>query len=72
MEDYQKRVVAEKMELDERLEKLSDFIRGNIFSGLDADEKNRLRYQLLAMQLYSNILSDRIVAFADDACTKES
>lgn len=61
---YQRRVIDEKAELDERLTKLVAFIEGSpVFSGLDADEQWRLGRQREAMDGYSRILGERIAAF---------
>ena len=66
MKDYQKRVVAEKKELDKKLKKLGDFI-GNwdIFRHLHLDEQKRLRKQEIFMEAYSEVLADRIAAFKE-------
>jgi hypothetical protein len=64
MQPHQQRVVDEKAELDERLAKLVDFTRTSIFAGLDAEERNRLDQQAATMAMYSDILGDRIAAFA--------
>jgi hypothetical protein len=64
---HQQRVVDEKAELDERLEKLVAFTRTPIFAGLDSDERNRLDQQAATMAMYSDILGDRISAFAPAA-----
>jgi hypothetical protein len=64
---HQQRVVDEKAELDERLEKLIAFTRTPIFAGLDAEERNRLDQQAATMAMYSDILGDRIAAFAPPA-----
>jgi hypothetical protein len=62
----QERVVAEKQELDEKLEKLLAFIgdgKGPIFSTLVTEEQERLTTQARIMREYSDILTDRIAAF---------
>lgn len=64
MQAHQQRVVDEKSDLDVKIEALSKFINGStIFDGLPEDEQGRLRNQLDAMTLYSNILGKRIAAF---------
>jgi hypothetical protein len=67
LQPHQQRVVDEKAELDERLAKLVDFTRTSIFAGLDAEERNRLDQQAATMAMYSDILGDRIAAFAEVA-----
>lgn len=63
MKDYQRRVVIEKKELDERLGRLQLFLDGDIFSDLNEAEKNRLERQEEVMIEYSKILNERIEAF---------
>lgn len=66
MLDYQKRVVEEKAELDEKLSKLTDFVRSDFFSEeVNALEQARLVNQRKAMQSYSDILGERIAAFTE-------
>lgn len=61
---HQERVVTEKKELDEKLNKLELFIEGSAtFEALKFNEQSRLRCQYNAMVEYSNILSQRIRAF---------
>ena len=63
MEEYQKRVVQEKEELDERIMKLKRFINNVPAFGVDSDDMSLLRMQLNAMRRYSDILGDRIERF---------
>jgi hypothetical protein len=64
MQLHQVRVVNEKNELDERLDKLLVFINSSpVFETLDAAEKGRLWQQAGVMRWYSQILGDRIAAF---------
>lgn len=64
MKAYQKRVVAEKAELDGRLEKLISFIADNqAWLSLSADEKKLLQRQEVIMEMYSDILAERISHF---------
>ncbi len=56
--------MIEKAELDEKRKKLTAFIGGDVWRGLDELEQSRLNRQLEAMTLYSNILGERIAAFA--------
>ena len=62
---HQQRVVAEKAELDAKLEKLSAFISSDGFSTIVADdeERGRLICQEEVMKQYSEILGERIAAF---------
>ena len=64
MQPHQQRVVDEKKELDEKLDKLKAFIETNpTFKSLLADERGRLGRQFDVMAEYSSILSQRIAAF---------
>ena len=63
MEDYQRRVIDEKKGLDSRINKLSAFIVGDVFSALSADKRRLLNLQCKVMREYSTILDDRIETF---------
>ena len=60
---HQFRVVEEKKELDEKIEKLDAFIASNKFNGVGTDERGRMRKQILIMEKYSQVLGDRIKHF---------
>lgn len=60
---HQQRVIDEKEELDGKLEKLGDFCNTPIFAELEVAEKNLLNRQFLAMELYAQVLSERIATF---------
>jgi hypothetical protein len=61
---HQQRVVNERAELNERLAKLVAFTQGLTCAGLDYAERNRLDQQVATMTMYSEILGERIAAFA--------
>lgn len=63
METYQERVVEEKRQLDERLERLRAFTVGELFASLPVEEQGRLNRQQLIMEHYVNVLRERIAAF---------
>jgi len=64
MQPHQERVVTEKKELDEKLNKLKTFITENpTFKTLPEGERRRLNRQWDVMLEYSNILAARIEAF---------
>jgi hypothetical protein len=66
MQPHQQRVVDEKNELGEKLDKLKAFIETNpIFKTLHVAERGRLNRQFDAMAEYSRILSQRIAAFSE-------
>ena len=68
MQEFQERVVEEKQELqelDEKINKLEEFIAENeTFPTLARIEQKRLKQQLRVMQEYAGILSKRIATFA--------
>jgi len=67
MQPHQTRVVAEKADLDMKIDKLTVFMAGEAFGRIDLDEQARLRRQGAAMVDYSAILGERIDAFQKDA-----
>jgi hypothetical protein len=62
---HQQRVVAEKAQLDDKLNKLIAFYSTAMFEGLPTEERTRLRNQGGAMRVYSEILGARIDAFGE-------
>lgn len=60
---HQERVIAEKKELDERGNKLDQFILSEKFGTLPAAEQERMKRQLEIMGKYSEVLGERIAAF---------
>ena len=60
---YQKRVVDEETELNDRLNKLRAFIGGPDYLRLDTNERGLLHEQLAHMKGYSEVLARRIKAF---------
>ena len=63
MHPHQQRVVAEKMDLDEKLVKLVAFAKTDIYSGLSEAERKRMDRQARAMTAYSIVLGERIASF---------
>ena len=63
MKPFQQRVVEEKSQLDERLQRLMDFIGGDIFLSMKFPERERLCEQMGVMRHYSIILGERISEF---------
>lgn len=62
---FNERVIRERADLDAKLHKLQTFIIGSeAFSELPADERDRLHAQYAAMSDYSQVLAERIAAFA--------
>lgn len=60
---HQQRVVAERDELNAKFDKLTEFLKGDLFKSLPADERERLTRQHAIMEQYSNVLAERIVHF---------
>jgi hypothetical protein len=60
---YQKRVVEELNELNEKREKLSNFMSTLIFIELNQFQKELLNKQNVLMELYAEVLQARIMSF---------
>ena len=60
MNDFLTRLVDEQLELQSKLEKLSDFISSGKISNVELDQQRLLKMQVSAMVLYNEILKDRI------------
>lgn len=63
MPPHQQRVVAEHAELTNRITKLLNLMRGDIYKSLHTEEQVLLSVQLEAMLLHSRALSRRINGF---------
>jgi len=63
MQPHQQRVIDEKKELDEKREKLIEFMHGDVYATLDAIDQGLLMVQLVAMNNYSEVLGRRIDLF---------
>ena len=57
-------VIEEKEELDGRITRLKEFLSGDMMPSLPHDEQIRLRRQVNIMVSYSDVLVERIQAFA--------
>lgn len=64
LQPHQERVVTEKRELDEKIEKLQAFFGTDIYPTLDTAEQMRLQMQHHLMSGYSLVLQQRIEAFS--------
>lgn len=62
-EDWQKRVIDEKIELDKKISKLSIFVETEVFKNLEMTDKKLLEDQLFHMSEYSYCLWERIKRF---------
>lgn len=63
LQPHQQRVVDEKIELDEKREKLGIFLYTDIYAGLPDEERGDLHAQYTVMGHYSGILISRIGRF---------
>lgn len=60
MSDFKTRLLEEKAQLDERLEKLQAFQASDAFQGIAAVQQTLLNVQANAMATYSQVLLERI------------
>lgn len=60
---HQQRIVDERAELADKLQKLERFTEGDFFQRLDANERDRMTRQTEHMRAYRNVLDERIGAF---------
>lgn len=63
MEMHQQRVVVEKQDLDDKIDKLDTFLHGAMYPKLLHIEQMRLMRQFCHMKDYSSVLGERIAAF---------
>lgn len=63
MQPHQQRVVDELNELNLKRDKLTEFLKGDMFKSIDEHEQTRLIKQSLVMEDYASILAERIVNF---------
>ena len=66
MSDFKSRLEVEKTELDEKLTKLSAFLRSEAFTCIDKRQQELLKEQVVVMREYSVILRLRIALLAND------
>lgn len=60
MEDFVKRMIIEKEELKERIDKLNNFMNTEVYERLSDYESELLNNQLATMEEYLKLLSCRI------------
>jgi hypothetical protein len=70
MAPHQERVIIEKSELDEKIEKLANFLDTRPVP-IGFAEADRLQRQLDCMRAYSGILQERIDAFGEPSSDTE-
>lgn len=65
MTNFQERVTQEKADLDQKIEKLVDFMHGDIYANLPAIDQGLLMVQLEYMCGYGETLGRRIERFGE-------
>ena len=65
MQEYQARVIVERDELSDKLQRLYTFILSPKFNDLEVDEKLRMSCQYAYMKSYYEILKLRILFFKE-------
>ena len=60
MPDFKTRLIEEKEQLNERIEKLESFVGSDKFSSISAVQQSLLNVQLQSMRTYSQVLVERI------------
>jgi transcription termination factor NusB len=61
MNDFINRLIDEKQQLDEKIEKLNSFIRSENFKSIEMVQQSLLQVQLLSMETYSQCLTERLM-----------
>jgi hypothetical protein len=64
LQPHERRVVAERAQNDDRVQKLAAFLESDRFQSLDSLKQQHLQIQHDAMTLLANVLADRIDDFA--------
>jgi len=65
MSSFKERLVEEKAQLNEKIEKLEAFVASENFSKIEAVQMSLLNAQLFAMKTYSQILVERLAWLKD-------
>ena len=63
MQDFQQRVIDERAELVKKLDKLSEFLKDDVFKHLPEFQRELLTRQHVVMQEYASVLAQRIAHF---------
>jgi uncharacterized protein len=63
-DDWRKRVIEERIQLEDRISRLSQFINGEAYRDLEHEDRRLLSEQEQAMVKYSLILKARISRFS--------
>jgi hypothetical protein len=64
MNEFQTRVKEETIDLEGKIDKLIDFMHGDIYPKLTATDQGLLMVQLSHMKVYASVLRDRIERFS--------
>lgn len=65
MNDLRERLIEERLELDERLVRLTEFLKSSGYDELTSHEQTRLLKQAHIMKQYSDVLYERIMALGE-------
>lgn len=60
MKDFQKRLIIEHQELNDKIGKLYDFLQSKSFMNLSEEEQTLLDVQYNAMRTYGFVLAERL------------
>ena len=60
MNTFKDRLIEEKAQLDDKIQKLQSFMESENFSKIDPVQMSLLNIQIFSMQTYSQILLERI------------
>jgi hypothetical protein len=60
MSTFKERLIDEKQQLDEKIEKLKSFMRSENFQKIEAVQMSLLNAQIFAMSTYRQILTERL------------
>jgi len=63
MKEYQQRVIDEKNDLGEKIKKLTEFTKTELFNNLSETEQDLLTQQLIDMNKYHGVLTLRVTIF---------
>jgi hypothetical protein len=61
MEDFKTRLLDERTDLNQKIDKLGPFINSEKYSELPVKVQDLLRVQLYAMKTYSYVLTERMI-----------
>lgn len=66
MSTFKERLLEEKAQLNEKIEKLETFVASENFQKIEAVQMSLLNAQLFAMKTYSQILVERLAWLKED------